>query len=107
MNDQGLLGEIREQNLSYLLLAQKLLREDRETALFRLGMTDSMAAFVEQMSVRQLCELASSSQLLCRLAFSSPQQLERLVNKERELGQTRLHAAILLAAPQDTAGQGV
>ena len=37
-NDQ-ILAEIRETNLSYLMLAQSLIRSDREQALFRLGLS--------------------------------------------------------------------
>jgi hypothetical protein len=35
--------EIRELNLAHLMLAQKMLREDRETAMFRLGIGDAVA----------------------------------------------------------------
>lgn len=31
--------EIRELNMSYLLLAQRMLREDRDTGMFRLGIS--------------------------------------------------------------------
>ena len=38
-NDQ-ILAEIREANLTYLMLAQNLIRSDREEALFLLGMSE-------------------------------------------------------------------
>ena len=34
-----MLSEIKEINLSYLLLAQRLLREDRAMGMFRMGIT--------------------------------------------------------------------
>jgi flagellar transcriptional activator FlhD len=37
MTTEQILAEIREANLSYLMLAQSLIRTDREQALFRLG----------------------------------------------------------------------
>jgi flagellar transcriptional activator FlhD len=40
MNADQILMEIRETNLSYLMLAQSLIRADREQALFRLGMSE-------------------------------------------------------------------
>jgi hypothetical protein len=43
MKDDTLLDEIREANLSYLLLAQRLLRTDRAEALYRLGIGGSAA----------------------------------------------------------------
>ena len=39
MNADQILAEIREANLSYLMLAQSLIRADRDQALFRLGIT--------------------------------------------------------------------
>ena len=43
MNADQILAEIREANLSYLMLAQSLIRSDREQALFRLGIGGSAA----------------------------------------------------------------
>ena len=43
MNADQILTEIREANLSYLMLAQSLIRTDREQALFRLGITEESA----------------------------------------------------------------
>ncbi|MFN4064845.1 MAG: flagellar transcriptional regulator FlhD, partial [Parazoarcus communis] len=40
-------AEIRELNLAYLMLAQQMLRGDRETALFRLGLSKDVADFIE------------------------------------------------------------
>ncbi|NIU60792.1 MAG: flagellar transcriptional regulator FlhD, partial [Pseudomonas stutzeri] len=37
MDSEQLLAEIREANLTYLMLAQNLIRKDRAEALFRLG----------------------------------------------------------------------
>ena len=42
MNSESLLNEIREANLSYLLLAQRMIREDRAQALFRLGISEQV-----------------------------------------------------------------
>ena len=43
MNADQILMEIRETNLSYLMLAQSLIRADREQALFRLGISEDTA----------------------------------------------------------------
>ena len=40
MNADQILSEIREANLSYLMLAQSLIRSDREQALYRLGISE-------------------------------------------------------------------
>ena len=39
MNDEQLLAEIREANLTYLMLAQTLIRKDKAEAVFRLGLS--------------------------------------------------------------------
>src|SRR6185369_3992211 len=44
MNADQILAEIREANLSYLMLAQSLIRTDREQALYRLGISEESAS---------------------------------------------------------------
>ena len=46
MNADQILTEIREANLSYLMLAQSLIRSDREQALYRLGISEDNAALL-------------------------------------------------------------
>ena len=43
MDSEQLLAEIREANLTYLMLAQNLIRKDRAEALYRLGLTEEAA----------------------------------------------------------------
>ena len=47
MNSEQILAEIREANLSYLMLAQNLIRADRDQALYRLGISEDSADLVE------------------------------------------------------------
>ncbi len=53
-------AEIRELNLAYLMLAQQMLRSDRATALFRLGIGDELADVIESMSAAKLVRMAGS-----------------------------------------------
>ena len=46
MNADQTLADIREANLSYLMLAQSLIRSDREQALYRLGISEESAAMI-------------------------------------------------------------
>ena len=39
MTSEQLLAEIREANLTYLMLAQNLIRQDKAEAIFRLGVS--------------------------------------------------------------------
>ena len=40
MSDELDIAEIREVNLTYLMLAQKLIRKDKVEAMFRLGLSE-------------------------------------------------------------------
>lgn len=66
MNSSQILAEIREANISYLLLAQSLLRTDRAGALAQLGIADEAAQVIERMTPAQLMKIASINTLLCR-----------------------------------------
>ncbi len=59
MNSDQILAEIREANLSYLMLAQSLIRADREQALFRLGVSEETAALLEALSPAQMLKIAA------------------------------------------------
>lgn len=98
MHIDTLLSDIQDTNLSYLLLVQRLLNEDRATALFRLKLSEPMADLLGSLSVKQLGQLSRSNQLLCRLCFDDPEQLMRLIEDPRDQGLGQTHAAILMAS---------
>lgn len=56
---------IREINLSYLSLAQRLLREDRREGMTKLGLTAALADVLSGLSREQTLKLASRDQLVC------------------------------------------
>lgn len=56
---------IREINLSYLTLVQRLLREDRNEGVAKLGLTASLAEVLSGLSPEQTLKLASRDQLVC------------------------------------------
>lgn len=86
----GALAEIREVNLSYLLLAQAMLREDRDTAMSRLGLSEHVADVVASLTPMQAVKVASSSHLLCRFRFDDHAILSSLADKGKRaaLAQT-------------------
>ena len=57
--------EIVDLNLTYMLLAQKLLREDRAAAMLRLGISAEMADMLLAMSLAEVVKLATSNFVLC------------------------------------------
>ena len=66
MNDEQLSQEIRDANLTYLMLAQNVIRKDKAEALFRLGISEESAGLIATLSPAQILKIASSPMLLCR-----------------------------------------
>jgi len=89
--------EIRELNLAYLMLAQQMLRDDRATALFRLGIGEAFADLIESMSAAKLVRMASSPTLLPCFPFADAQLARLMAGEGRDAASAGLHAAILAA----------
>ncbi|SAK46164.1 transcriptional activator FlhD [Caballeronia hypogeia] len=88
---------IREINLSYLILAQRLLREDRAIGMFRLALSAEVADLLANLSLPQVAKLASSDQLLCAFRFNDHRLLSALTQPPRHADIASTHAAILMA----------
>ncbi len=99
-NDQ-IVAEIREANLTYLMLAQSLIRSDRAEALFRLGMSEESADLIAALSPAQILKISSGNMLLCRFRVDDDIVWNLLTNhttrKVDNDATTRLHASILMA----------
>lgn len=105
MEASQILDEIREINLGYMLLAQQLLREDKVTAIYRLGISEDVANILENLTSSQLLKMATSNMLLCRFRFDDRLIAEILSNHSRDRALTQSHAAILMAGlPAETIG---
>jgi len=100
MNTEQILAEIREANLSYLMLAQSLIRADREQALYRLGISEDNANLLAALTPAQMMKIASGNTLLCRFRMDDDLVWSLLTNHGRAAaneGVSRLHASILMA----------
>jgi flagellar transcriptional activator FlhD len=100
MTADQMLAEIREANLSYLMLAQTLIRSDREQALFRLGIGEDNAALIDALTSAQMMKIASCNSLLCRMRSDDEMVWSLLTNSGKPAandGVSRLHASILMA----------
>ena len=100
MNTDQILSEIREANLSYLMLAQSLIRADRDKALFRLGISEEAADMIAMLSPAQTMKIAAGNQLLCRFRMDDDLVWGLLTNHGKGAandGVSRLHASILMA----------
>jgi len=92
-----MLSEIKEINLSYLLLAQRLLREDKAMGMFRMGIGGQLADVLTNLSFAQTVKLAASNQLLCRFRFDDHAVLSSLADKGKSASVAQAHSAILMA----------
>jgi flagellar transcriptional activator FlhD len=97
MDNQDTQEIIREINLSYLILAQRLLREDRAIGMFRLGLSGEVADLLSGLSLPQVVKLASADQLLCAFRFNDRMLLSALTQAPRHADVASTHAAILMA----------
>ncbi|MCL1861415.1 MAG: flagellar transcriptional regulator FlhD [Proteobacteria bacterium] len=97
MNHPNFQTEIRELNVAYLMLAQKMLRFDRETAMFRLGIGKALADFLEDLSAARLVKMADSPVLIPRFRFEDEQLARLMAGEGRDETASTLHAAIIAA----------
>lgn len=101
-SETQMVDEIRDLNLSYLILAQALLRNDRQQAIYQLGISEATADMIAALSPIQLVKVASSSMLVCRMRFDDELVWKLLTETGSRPGEDqssarRLHASILMS----------
>ncbi len=111
--EERMLAEIREANLSYLILAQSLIRRDRAQALYRLGISEESAQLLDDLSPAQMLRIAQGNMLVCRFRFDDNMLWSLLADRDGEgkpnevRSASRLHAAILMAGNfEETLSEG-
>lgn len=97
MNRSDMTGEIRDLNLTYLMLAQQMIREDKTAAVYRLGVSQQLAEILSDLTPAQVLKMAGSNLLLCRLRFDDKLILGLLSTYGKDHAMPQSHAAILLA----------
>jgi flagellar transcriptional activator FlhD len=102
MQAQQLSDDIRELNLSYLMLAQNMIRNDKAQALYRLGISEDVSDVIAAMSPQQLVRVASRNQMLCAMRFDDQMVWGLLTDRHaprhaEESTAARLHASVLMA----------
>ena len=100
MNTEQILAEIREANLSYMMLAQSLIRADREQALYRLGVSEDTANVIAALTPAQMMKISSGNTLLCRFRMDDDLVWNLLTSHGMASANdtvSRLHASILMA----------
>ncbi|MRS16201.1 flagellar transcriptional regulator FlhD [Enterobacteriaceae bacterium RIT691] len=97
MHTSELLKHIYDINLSYLLLAQRLISQDKASAMFRLGINDEMATTLGELTLPQMVKIAETNQLVCQFRFDSHQTITRLTQESRVDDLQQIHTGILLS----------
>lgn len=98
MNIEQIGQEVRETNLSYMLLAQQMLREDRAQAIYRLGISEEVAGIIESLSMAQILKLAAQNMLMCRFRFDDEMVWGLLSSHSKENSVPKgMHASILMS----------
>jgi flagellar transcriptional activator FlhD len=97
MTNNDIIAEIRDANLGYLMLAQQMIRADKATAIFRLGISSEIADLIEGMNNAQILKLAGANMMLARFRFDDGAILGMLTNYNKDRSLAHSHAAILMA----------
>lgn len=92
-----MMDEIKELNLTYLMLAQHMIREDKAAAVYRLGVSQQLADVLADLTAAQVLKMASANMLLCRMRFDDRLILGLLTSHGKEGTMPQSHAAILLS----------
>jgi flagellar transcriptional activator FlhD len=102
-NDDQMMAAISEANMTYLMLAQNMIRSDRAQALYRLGVSEEVADIIGGLSPSQMMRIAASNMLMCRFRFDDSMVWNLLTSHGKrapgdESSAQRLHANILMAS---------
>jgi flagellar transcriptional activator FlhD len=91
-------SEIKDANLSYMLLAQQMIKDDKVSSIFRLGVSEEMADLIAGLTPAQILKMSSSNLMLYRFRFDERLLLNMIsdFNKDRMMSQA--HATILMTA---------
>lgn len=98
MNIAQLHEGIRDINLTYLMLAQQMIKEDEAAAIFRLGIGQDLVKVIAQLTPPQIIKMAASNMLLCRFRFDEKLLLNLVTDYSKDRMMSQAHAAILMSA---------
>lgn len=96
MNANQLHEEIKETNFSYMLLAQQMIREDKVSAIFRLGISEEMASLIDGLSPAQILKMSTSNMLLCSFRFDERLLTNMITDYTKDRMMSKAHATILM-----------
>ncbi len=83
MNANQIHQEIKETNLSFMSLAQRLIRSDKAGAMDSFGVNEELADLVAGLSSAQLVKMSASNMLLCCFQFDERVMLNMLTDYKK------------------------
>ncbi|MEC5218204.1 flagellar transcriptional activator FlhD [Actimicrobium sp. GrIS 1.19] len=98
MDTNVMMAEIRDANLGYLMLAQQMIRSDKATAIYRLGISSEIADLIHGLNNAQILKLSGTNMMLARFRFDDGAILGMLTNYNKDRALSQSHAAILMAS---------
>ena len=98
MDSMQLQEGIRDINLTYLMLAQQMIKEDKPAAIYRLGISQDLVDVLVKLTPAQVIKMAASNMLLCRFRFDENLLLNMVTDYTKNRLMSQAHAAILMSA---------
>ena len=98
MNTMQLQEGIRDINLTYLMLAQQMIKQDKSAAIFRLGLSQDLVDLIGGLTPAQIIKMASSNMLLCGFRFDENILLNMVTDYSKSRMMSQAHAAIMVSS---------
>lgn len=95
-----LLQEIEDLNLTYLLLARRLLEEDYPSGLFRLGISKDEGEKLLTLTAKQMSQMARTNQVVFQLRLNAEQLGSESSLDKRDISSLPNLTAIRLASEE-------
>ena len=94
--NENLLRDIRDANINYLVLVQRMLNDDYSTGLFRSGLSHEVGQRLRNMSMSQIQALANMNSMICSFRLNDAALLNALSKDDMGgvLQQTRTTIAL-------------
>ncbi len=84
MNANQVHEEIKETNLAFMLIAQQMIRGDKQAATKDFGVSEELAELVAGLSPAQLLKMSASNMLLCCFRFDERLLLNMLGDYKKD-----------------------
>ena len=95
--------EINDINLAYILLAQKMVKQDKAASMIRLGIGAKLADMLANMSITQIIKLSNSKFLIFSPRLDDEASIHAVGNEDKDSALQRAHMSILMAGRHSAA----